>query len=212
MTLGAVSIKRSINAPFARSNANNETAANGAEAANLNKDTDSDGLKDGDELNTYGTSPYLADSDSDGIDDGKEIAEGTDPNCPKSKICTGTQLGSAPPANNGGEQSPFASALTGAPTVAELRDLLKNSGMSPEQVDKLTDEQILQAYNQALSEQQAGAASGSASGSATTLSASEVRSLLLNAGVPKEKLDSVSDEDLLKLYEETMAELQQQKP
>ena len=40
----------------------------------LNIDTDEDGLKNGDELHTYGTDPSRADSDSDSIDDGDELA------------------------------------------------------------------------------------------------------------------------------------------
>jgi autotransporter-associated beta strand protein len=36
-------------------------------------DTDSDGLPDGAEVNTYSTNPLLADSDSDGISDGVEV-------------------------------------------------------------------------------------------------------------------------------------------
>ena len=45
-----------------------------------NPDTDSDGLSDGDEVNTYGTDPLNPDSDSDGLSDGDEVnTYGTDP-------------------------------------------------------------------------------------------------------------------------------------
>ena len=211
MALGAVSIKRSINAPFARSNANNEAIANGAEAANLNKDTDRDGLKDGDELNVYGTSPYLADSDSDGLSDGQEIADGTDPNCPKGKTCSGGQSGPAPAAGSETSNSLFGSVSSvGEPTVAELRDLLKNSGMPAADVDKLTDEQILEAYNQAVSEQGQPTSNSPAATappkSLDSLSASEVRQLLINSGIDKAQLEAVSDEDLMRIYAETLNE------
>src|SRR5699024_11949409 len=43
-------------------------------------DTDGDGLSDGDEVMKYGTDPTDPDSDDDGISDGEEIANGTDPN------------------------------------------------------------------------------------------------------------------------------------
>jgi len=38
-----------------------------------NPDTDSDGLKDGDEINVYKTDPLNPDSDSDGLKDGEEV-------------------------------------------------------------------------------------------------------------------------------------------
>ncbi|MCF8038225.1 MAG: fibronectin type III domain-containing protein [Desulfohalobiaceae bacterium] len=43
-------------------------------------DTDSDGLNDGDEVNTHSTDPLQADSDGDGLQDGTEVVQGTDPN------------------------------------------------------------------------------------------------------------------------------------
>ena len=45
-----------------------------------NSDTDSDGLLDGLEINTYGTDPLVADTDGDGLIDGDEISYGADPN------------------------------------------------------------------------------------------------------------------------------------
>lgn len=46
----------------------------------LNKDSDQDGLVDGEEINTYKTNPLKPDSDNDGLDDGQEvILYGTDP-------------------------------------------------------------------------------------------------------------------------------------
>jgi hypothetical protein len=46
-----------------------------------NEDSDSDGLNDGDEVNTYGTEPNDPDTDGDGLTDGEEVnTYGTDPN------------------------------------------------------------------------------------------------------------------------------------
>lgn len=42
-------------------------------------DTDSDGLSDGDEVNTHGTDPLLWDTDGDAASDGYEVQEGYDP-------------------------------------------------------------------------------------------------------------------------------------
>jgi hypothetical protein len=44
-----------------------------------NRDTDGDGLSDGDEVNQYHTNPLLADTDGDGIPDGIEIQTSTNP-------------------------------------------------------------------------------------------------------------------------------------
>jgi hypothetical protein len=45
-----------------------------------NPDTDGDGLHDGDEVNTYGTDPLNTDTDDDGLNDGDEVnTYGTDP-------------------------------------------------------------------------------------------------------------------------------------
>jgi alpha-tubulin suppressor-like RCC1 family protein len=45
----------------------------------LSRDTDGDGLVDGEEVLFYHTNPLLADSDGDGISDFQEILDGTDP-------------------------------------------------------------------------------------------------------------------------------------
>lgn len=50
-------------------------------------DTDHDGINDYEELQTYGTSPYLPDTDSDGVKDAEEIQKGADPNCAEGKEC-----------------------------------------------------------------------------------------------------------------------------
>jgi 5-hydroxyisourate hydrolase-like protein (transthyretin family) len=44
-----------------------------------NKDTDGDGLSDGDEVHLYHTNPLLKDTDGDGISDGLEVQTGSNP-------------------------------------------------------------------------------------------------------------------------------------
>ncbi|HMB65420.1 MAG TPA: thrombospondin type 3 repeat-containing protein, partial [Patescibacteria group bacterium] len=56
------------------------------------RDTDNDGLSDKEEINTYGTSPYLKDTDSDGINDKEEVERGSDPNCPQGDNCGGSNI------------------------------------------------------------------------------------------------------------------------
>lgn len=53
--------------------ANDYETANGLDPAN--PDTDGDGLKDGDEVNVYGTSPLAPDTDNDALKDGEEALQ-----------------------------------------------------------------------------------------------------------------------------------------
>jgi hypothetical protein len=46
------------------------------------RDTDEDGLDDGEEVDLLGTDPLRKDTDGDGLIDGDEVATGTDPNDP----------------------------------------------------------------------------------------------------------------------------------
>jgi len=48
------------------------------------RDTDEDGVDDGEEVNTLGTDPMRPDSDGDGLRDGDEVTRGTDPMDPDS--------------------------------------------------------------------------------------------------------------------------------
>ena len=47
--------------------------------SDLDRDSDDDGLDDGDEVNVHGTDPANPDTDNDGADDGLELQWGTDP-------------------------------------------------------------------------------------------------------------------------------------
>ncbi len=47
------------------------------------RDTDGDGVADGDELYRYRSSPRVIDSDGDGLADGSEVSIGADPADPK---------------------------------------------------------------------------------------------------------------------------------
>ena len=125
-------------------------------------DTDEDGISDYDELNIFSTSPYIADSDSDGKSDGSEILAGDDPNCAAGKTCASTEL------IKSGVDSVFLNAQapkeadTVAPTledavgalqqlsVEEVRQMLEGSGVDVSTLSNLSDEEVMQLYQEAL--------------------------------------------------------------
>lgn len=125
------------------------------------KDTDADGLNDYEESFVYRTSPYLQDSDSDGDDDKKELAAGEDPNCPKGKNCgafteglTASATGSAGGVTLQDQEKAVMQQLLN-PTPDEIRQLLLQSGVKPEELQGIDDATLLELYRQSLEEAQA---------------------------------------------------------
>lgn len=137
------------------------------EAALKVRDTDGDSLNDYEEINIYHTSAYLADTDSDGITDGDEVRKGDDPNCPKDKTCQSSAYYAAPAASANPENLidknqfvdfGFGNAGAAAGVLqgfdpAQVRALLKSSGMSEEQLAAISDEELKKVYDEALADQ-----------------------------------------------------------
>lgn len=162
----------------------NTLGAVGQEIQTLkSKDTDGDGLSDYDELYVDKTSPYLKDSDGDGTSDSAEITQGTDPNCPQGEVCSA--LGQPENANaNAGTNSALGvnqgGTGTGQFTASELRQMLRDAGAPAAQLDSMTDEQIIAAYQQAYEQQtnsNTTAATNGTTNSATTLNTTDVSAL-----------------------------------
>lgn len=155
-----------------------------AEIAQLRSaDTDEDGVSDYDERFVFKTSAYLADTDGDSIPDGTEILAGDDPLCIPGEVCeadtvvedpdavlpanaSGTFLSDVPEpiapegidsvldANSsvsagGAEEIDFANLST-----ADVRLLLVTLGASEVDIAKLSDEQVQEMYQNALSQAQ----------------------------------------------------------
>ncbi len=160
------------------------------------KDTDRDGLNDYEEINVYHTSPYLADSDGDKKTDSEEALAETDPNCPEGTQCRDTQQ---PTSSSAGISNP----------ADQIRATLKASGMTDEQVNALSNEQLNQTYMQVLDEQrvqQEQQAQSVQSGNKENVSADALREALLKQGVSKGQLDGVSDEELLQTFQDANQE------
>lgn len=132
-----------------------------------NQDTDKDGLSDYDEMNIYNTSIYLPDSDSDGYSDKQEIDTNNNPNCPAGQNCSPSKqkpgdeiqssetdifndyldiINSVTPTTD----SDAEKILSGQASAEEVRKMLLGAGMSPEDLSKIPDEEIMKIYQELL--------------------------------------------------------------
>jgi len=175
-----VQFKNNIYGPFNRPTGQNQIAvdAQNSVEALKNKDTDSDGLSDYDELNIYNTSPYLEDSDSDELKDGEEVKNGTDPNCPKGKTCSAGLLDDA-----AADQSTNAPDASGSTLNSLLNQFGATEPTTQSAAGDLTSDQLDALKN---------------------IDAASLRALLLQAGMPKDTLDKISDAELMQSYGETL--------
>lgn len=204
-------------------------------------DTDADGLSDYDELRVYRTSPYLKDTDSDTFSDKQEIDSGHDPICPSGKTCGYPQPLTSQPAGGLSPQTSLPALPTGRQagqegadpfsqlsraTPEQIRALLLEKGMSPNKLSQLSDEALMQLYHETLEEvksQQGGQALGArpqALGGAPTLpplgkngpTPEQIRQVLRESGqVTEEQLSTLSDQDILNLYQQALERLEKQK-
>ncbi len=212
LIFGIFYFKSQISSPFARQPFSQIGSLNVNSAEDLlglmGKDTDGDGLSDYDELYVYKTSQYLKDSDSDGVPDAKEIASGTDPNCPAGQDCFAFK--DVTPIKNINSSS-VGNVLEGGYTAAQLRTLLKEAGMSADMLNQLSDEEIIQSYQEALSavssNTNAGTTVNLGGKTISDLSPQAIRDLLKSQGVSADALSQISDDELMDLVSESLQEV-----
>ena len=165
-----------------------------------NKDTDTDGLSDYDELYLYQTSPYLEDSDSDGFNDFEEIKSNNDPNFPQGQTCQaqGASLGS---------QLPSSLDNLANLSTEQIKQLLVEQGMSLEEVNKFSETELRQVYEETLNAvQEPGYFNELMANQAANLTPAEIKQILLSSGVKEEEIAKFSDEELTKLWQEAAAQ------
>lgn len=86
--LGLLQLRNNIYGPFViRPDKKVAPLITDAKTRLQNIDTDRDGLNDYEELEFFGTSPYLPDTDSDGVGDKEEVDAGTNPVCVDGESC-----------------------------------------------------------------------------------------------------------------------------
>jgi CRISPR/Cas system-associated protein endoribonuclease Cas2 len=174
--------------------------------ASKTKDTDGDGLTDYDEVALYATSPYLPDTDSDGFSDGKEVKEGTDPNCKPGEVCGGLRL--VTPDTKISDLFPQFSTSNVTlkdKTVQEFRQILIDQGFDKENLDKISDTTLLIMLEESLKaqDQGQGTSTPTSTDTITEKDYDNLRLLLIDLGVPKDEVYSMSNkdvEDLLKTF------------
>jgi len=142
-------------------------------------DTDGDGLSDYDELYVYHTSPYLTDSDSDGISDFKEIKQGTDPNCPIGQTCSGSNARSILATSS----VPAFSEIPNLSNISASPSSVTTSSSATNTLDKAALQQVLNGQADASTLRQVLIATGAATAA---------------------QLQNISDQDLLRSYQQTL--------
>jgi len=169
-------------------------------------DTDGDGLSDYEETFIYGTSPFLEDTDGDGTLDGVEVKNGTNPLCDESKgICSSMVNGLL---NNN-------SAVTNSNVPLDetaLRKKLGDIGFNAKDLEKLSAEELQALYDQAQQASQSanplqGAQPTPTTDNLNSLSAAQVRQLLIDNGGNVNDLNALSDQQLLDIYQKTMSNI-----
>ncbi|MCK9439054.1 MAG: hypothetical protein WCY43_00255 [Patescibacteria group bacterium] len=125
-------------------------------------DTDGDTISDWDELFIHGTSPYLEDTDGDNLTDYEELfVYKTDPLCPQGQNCSSSVSSENQTTSN--ELVPnIDNSLSGQVldpesisqfydiSPSELRKQLIEAGFSQEEIDLISDEELLNIYQQSL--------------------------------------------------------------
>jgi hypothetical protein len=206
------------------------------------RDTDQDGLTDFDELYLYNTSRYLEDTDSDGILDGAEVLRGSSPICAEGADC-GADITQEVSSDSEVIVSAEKPSLTIAGIEAgdqlvdlrlifndpeKIRLLLIESGVSEEEINQLSDAELLEATKsyREMAEQGSntqeqleaiynGVSNNSVSTNETIVEDTStkdataisdiatLRNTLIQNGIPADVLAQISDEQIVAYFEQS---------
>ncbi len=188
LVFGVFQMRRSIFDPLARSGDLDLKTPEQVEEERVTAlkaaDTDQDGLNDYDELYLFRTSPFLTDSDSDGLSDGVEVAQSSDPNCPVGQNCR--QVSTSVPVPEVSQTSGTDDSLPPEISPDEATILQAMERVFGD-LNSLTPEKM----NERLQ----------------ALTPEELRTFMLEIGVPQTMLDQADDATLRQLLADTMVEM-----
>jgi hypothetical protein len=182
----------------------NQDAEDNSIEALKDKDTDSDGLTDYQELYQFKTSIFLEDSDSDGATDFEEVNKGDDPMCPIGQSCNLLRLITPETKLSDIIQdvSLDPNLTVEQAAVAEFRKFLLENGLPQEELDILTDADLIAIFQIWQESNVVPADSWSA-----TTTADEVRAfLLIQPEADVEEIKSLSEEELFQIRDKLMSD------
>jgi len=219
-------LNHKIKDPFTYKGAGKSEEASEAASVDMTKDTDNDGLTDYDETNIYNSSPYLEDSDSDGYKDGEEVKNNTNPNCAVGADCVQELVLEKVDTTAGldSETAIITDMLANVDVsdvpqgqLQAIREAFLEAGYDKTKLEQMTDQQVYQAYLLSLQiyndkgiDAKSGQVASStnaeigSNGDISIRDAKAIREAYEEAGYDKARLDQVSDEDLVKAYQEAM--------
>jgi len=167
-------------------------------------DTDQDGLTDYQELYQYYTSIFLPDTDSDGFTDAEEVNMGEDPVCPIGESCNLLRLitPSTKLASIIQDITLDANLTVQQAAVAEFRKFLEENGVAKEDLDILSDEDLLAIFR--IIDESNILDNGQLNASTTPAQIREF--LLLLPGVDADEINAMSDEELIIVAEDLITQ------
>jgi len=165
-------------------------------------DTDQDGLTDYQEIYQYYTSIFLPDTDSDGFTDAEEVNLGQDPVCPIGESCNLLRLitPNTKLANIIEDVTLDKNLTIQQAAAAEFRKFLEDNGMPKEELDLLTDDDLLSIFR--IVEESQILDEGKFNASTTP---AQIRDfLLLMPGVDHDEINAMTDEELEKVAKDLL--------
>lgn len=188
-----------------------------AQELSSSKDTDGDGLTDVEEQTVYLSSPFILDSDSDGIKDGEEVRAGSDPTCPGDKKCFKGDFGLTAQTNQGtavmpelgsgatvGGKNIDPSLVAGEVSIADIKALLIKGGVKESALASMSDTEIRKIYDDTIKASPDLQAQKTLIDLLSAKDMAELRKTLVTMGVSSSELEKLSNEQVQQLVIEML--------